>query len=58
MIKSVIPAYGNARSLLLGFLGVSAYGNDVHLDDIALGSPLGCSPAGRVNRAYLPIAMR
>ena len=58
MIKSVIPAYGNACSLLLGFLGVSAYGNDVHLDDIALGSPLGCSPAGWVKRAYLPVAVR
>ncbi len=37
---------GPANNVRLGFLGVSAYGNDVHLDDIQIGTP-GCNaPTG------------
>ncbi|MCL4506116.1 MAG: carboxypeptidase-like regulatory domain-containing protein [Chloroflexi bacterium] len=52
-----LAAYSGVAQLMLGFLGNSAWGNDVHLDDIALGSPLGCSPLGFHTRAFIPIVM-
>jgi len=37
--------YAAETNLMLGFLGISAYGNDVHLDDIVL-SPSCVAPSG------------
>jgi Carboxypeptidase regulatory-like domain len=33
-----LGAYASATSLYVGFLGISAFGNDVHLDDIEIGA--------------------
>lgn len=37
-----LSAYSGATNLMLGFLGTSAFGNDVHLDDIQLGGTPEC----------------
>ncbi len=41
-----LSAYGTETALRLGFLGISAYGNDVHIDDIMVGVPVCTSMAG------------
>jgi hypothetical protein len=41
--KSVdLSTYSSETDLLLGFLAVSDYGNDIHLDDVTLGGTPGC----------------
>ncbi|MGB9776676.1 MAG: S8 family serine peptidase [Anaerolineae bacterium] len=37
-----LSAYGSQADLRVGFLGISAYGNDIHIDDVVLGG--GCLP--------------
>ncbi|MCS7283046.1 MAG: S8 family serine peptidase [Anaerolineae bacterium] len=37
-----LSAYGNQPDLRVGFLGISGYGNDIHIDDVVLGG--GCVP--------------
>ncbi len=37
-----LSAYGSQPDLRVGFLGISAYGNDIHIDDVVLGG--GCLP--------------
>jgi len=44
--KSVdLSAYSTETDLLLGFLAVSGYGNDIHIDDIVLGGTPSCLPS-------------
>jgi len=37
-----LSAYGSQTDLRVGFLGISAWGNDIHIDDVVLGG--GCRP--------------
>ncbi len=37
-----LSAYSTQTDLRVGFLGISAYGNDIHIDDVSLGG--GCLP--------------
>ena len=37
-----LSAYSSQPDLRVGFLGISAYGNDIHMDDVVLGG--GCLP--------------
>jgi hypothetical protein len=42
-----LSTYNTQTNLLIGFLGISAYGNDIHIDDITLGgSPACTAPSG------------
>ena len=41
-----LSAYASQTDLRLGFLGISGYGNDVHIDDISLGTPSCITPSG------------
>ncbi|HEY3289631.1 MAG TPA: hypothetical protein VGK87_05845 [Anaerolineae bacterium] len=50
-----LSAYANAPSLLVGILGVSQWGNDVNLDDIALQRACRPSQGGKV---FMPIGLR
>jgi hypothetical protein len=41
-----LSAYSTEIDLRLGFLGISVYGNDIHLDDIQLGEGICAVPTG------------
>lgn len=44
-----LSAYSTATNLRLGFLATSAYGNDIHLDSITLGSGCAAVPGSRLS---------
>jgi hypothetical protein len=51
-----LSAYASQVDLRIGLLGISAYGNDVHVDDLQMGS---CQPQVELsNKVYLPVVMR